>query len=81
MQVIKDQEFGGERPLYTAHDLRLENVTIHLGESSIKESGNIEAQGCRFEVNMSSGNVAASGSATATLPRAPAAACGTAATS
>ena len=43
MIVIKDKEYGGERPLYTLHDARLERVTIHLGESSIKESGNIEA--------------------------------------
>lgn len=49
MKLIKDQEFGGERPLYTLHDARLENVTIHLGESSIKESGNIEAEDCTFE--------------------------------
>ncbi len=49
MTTIKDQEFGGERPLYGAHDMRLENVTIHLGESSIKESGNIEAENCTFE--------------------------------
>ena len=49
MQHIKDKEFGGERPLYTLHDARLENVTIHLGESSIKESGNIEAERCTFE--------------------------------
>ncbi|MBR0036798.1 MAG: DUF3737 family protein [Bacteroidales bacterium] len=49
MQLIKNQEFRGERPLYTAHDLRLENVTIHLGESSIKESRNIEAENCTFE--------------------------------
>ena len=49
MQVIKDQEFGGERPLYASHDLRLERVTIHVGESSIKESSNIEAEDCRFE--------------------------------
>jgi hypothetical protein len=48
MQHIKDKEFGGERPLYTLHDARLENVTIHLGESSIKESGNIEAEHCTF---------------------------------
>lgn len=47
--LIKDQEFGGERPLYTLHDARLVNVTIHLGESSIKESGNIEAEKCTFE--------------------------------
>ena len=49
MQLIKDKEFGGERPLYKAHDVRLENVTIHLGESSIKESSNIEARNCTFE--------------------------------
>lgn len=49
MKTIKDTEFGGERPLYASHDLRLENVTIHVGESSIKESSNIEAEDCRFE--------------------------------
>ena len=49
MKVIKNEEFGGERPLYREHDLRLENVTIHLGESSIKETYNIEAERCRFE--------------------------------
>lgn len=49
MQLIKNEEFGGERPLYTLHDARLENVTIHLGESAIKESGNIEAERCTFE--------------------------------
>ena len=49
MQIIKNQEFGGERPLYASCDLRLEEVTIHVGESSIKESKNIEAEKCRFE--------------------------------
>lgn len=49
METIKNQEFGGERPLYASHDLRLENVTIHVGESSIKESSNIEAEDCTFE--------------------------------
>ncbi len=49
MKTIANQEFGGERPLYASHDLRLENVTIHVGESSIKESSNIEAEDCRFE--------------------------------
>ena len=36
MKTIKDQEFGGERPLFAQHDLRLENVTIHAGESALK---------------------------------------------
>jgi len=49
MHTIKDKEYGGERPLYASHDLRLERVTIHVGESSIKESSNIEAVDCRFE--------------------------------
>ncbi len=25
MELIKDTEFGGERPLFESHDLRLEN--------------------------------------------------------
>lgn len=49
MEIIKDSEFGGERPLYNRHGLRLENVTIHAGESSIKECSDIEATGCTFE--------------------------------
>lgn len=49
MEIIKDQEFGGERPLYNTHGLRLENVTIHVGESALKETSDIEAEGCRFE--------------------------------
>lgn len=49
MKIIKDKEFEGERPLFGSHDLRLENVTIHTGESAIKECSNIEADHCRFE--------------------------------
>ena len=49
MIVIKDKEYGGERPLYKLHDARLERVTIHIGESSIKESGNIEAYDCTVQ--------------------------------
>ena len=49
MELIKDQEFGGERPLYCRHDICLENVTIHLGESSVKECYNVEADNCTFE--------------------------------
>ncbi|MBQ4228264.1 MAG: DUF3737 family protein [Bacteroidaceae bacterium] len=49
MTLIQDKEYGGERPLYKLHDARLERVTIHLGESSIKESGNIEAYDCTFQ--------------------------------
>lgn len=49
MKIIKDEEFGGERPLFGSHGLRLENVTIHAGESAIKECSDIEAYHCRFE--------------------------------
>ena len=49
MKVIKDMEFGGERPLYCERYLRLENVVVHAGESALKETASIEAVGCRFE--------------------------------
>ena len=49
MEIIRNKEFGGERPLYCKHGLRLENVTIHVGESSIKEGSDIEAVNCTFE--------------------------------
>lgn len=51
MEVIKNKEFGGERPLFESHDLRLENVIIREGESALKECSNIEAVDCRFEGN------------------------------
>lgn len=49
MNIIKDKEYGGERPLYASRDIRLENVTIHVGESSVKESANVESVNCTFE--------------------------------
>ena len=49
MNVIENQEFGGERPLFASHDLKLVNVTIHAGESALKECSDIEAVDCRFE--------------------------------
>lgn len=51
MQIIRDKEFGGERPLFESHGLRLENVIIREGESAIKECSDIEAVNCRFEGN------------------------------
>ncbi|MDE6856947.1 MAG: DUF3737 family protein, partial [Muribaculaceae bacterium] len=51
MEIIKDKEFGGERPLFEAHDVRLENVVIREGESAIKECSDIEAINCTFEGN------------------------------
>lgn len=49
MEIIRNKEFGGERPLFGARDLRLENVTIHAGESALKCCANIVAEGCTFE--------------------------------
>lgn len=49
METIRDKEFGGERPLFGTRNLRLENVTIHAGESALKCCANIEADHCTFE--------------------------------
>lgn len=49
MKEIKNAEFGGERPLFASHGLRLENVVIHVGESALKECSDIVAVNCRFE--------------------------------
>lgn len=49
MEKIIGQEFGGERPLYCKKDLYLEKVTIHAGESALKETARIEARDCVFE--------------------------------
>lgn len=49
MELIKDQYFEGERPLYARRDgMRLENVSIGPGESSLKEGAHIEAENCEF---------------------------------
>lgn len=47
-QHIKDTSYGGERPLFASHNLRLYNVTILPGESSLKECFDIEAIHCEF---------------------------------
>lgn len=48
-RIIANTTFGGERPLFASRGLRLEGVTILAGESALKEAGDIEAVGCRFE--------------------------------
>ena len=50
MQLIENQEFGGERPLFALTDTVMKNVTIHAGESSLKHTKNVRAEVCRFEV-------------------------------
>lgn len=49
MRHIQNKEFSGERPLYSEKGLTIENVTIHAGESSLKEGRDISAINCRFE--------------------------------
>ena len=48
MEIIKNKEVGGERPLFGLHDTRLENITITDGESGIKQCQRMEAANCRF---------------------------------
>ncbi|HBJ77156.1 MAG TPA: DUF3737 domain-containing protein [Porphyromonadaceae bacterium] len=49
MKIITHAEFEGERPLFASHNVRLENVTIHEGESALKESNHIEVSHCCLE--------------------------------
>lgn len=76
--LIKDKEYWGERPLYTLHDACLENVSIHTGESAIKESGNIEAATVLSTESMYSGNAMVSAWNTACSSREHAVRSGTA---
>ena len=48
MDIIRDKQFGGERPLFGVKDVRLENIEIVDGESGIKCCNNVEADNCRF---------------------------------
>lgn len=48
MNIIKDRQFGGERPLFGIHDTKLDNITITDGESGIKMCRNIECHNSKF---------------------------------
>ena len=48
MNLIKDKEFGGERPLFGVSDTRLENIKITDGESGIKCCRNLECDNSKF---------------------------------
>lgn len=48
MEIIKDKQFGGERPLFGIHDTKLDNITITDGESGIKMCRNIECNNSKF---------------------------------
>lgn len=48
MEIIKDRQFGGERPLFGIHDTKLDNITITDGESGIKMCRNIECNNSKI---------------------------------
>lgn len=48
MKTIKDQKFGGERPLFELHDAALSNIEITDGESAIKHCSHLECHDSRF---------------------------------
>ncbi len=48
MDTIHDLTFGGERPLFGAHDVALENITITDGESGIKCCHDITCRDSKF---------------------------------
>lgn len=47
--VIADAEYEGERPLFRLQDASLQRVTVHEGESALKEGVRLLAEHCRFE--------------------------------
>lgn len=48
MEFVKDKQYGGERPLFGSHDMRLDNITIVDGESGIKCCKNLECVNSKF---------------------------------
>lgn len=48
MNRFENQQYDGERPFYNTRDIELVNVTIGVGESAIKETDNVIAEGCTF---------------------------------
>lgn len=49
MEIIKNIEYSGERPLFGQKGLYMENVIIHPGESALKRCLDLKAFHCRFE--------------------------------
>ena len=48
MDLISNEFFVGERPLFATDNIRLENVKFFPGESALKECNNVEACNCEF---------------------------------
>lgn len=49
MELIKDVEYGGERPLFATKDLDIRNVVFTPGESALKCCSNLKISDCRFQ--------------------------------
>ncbi len=47
-RTVRDRFFEGERPLFAATGLTLENVKFYPGESALKHSADITARDCEF---------------------------------
>ena len=47
-KLISNAEYGGERPLFGEHDAKLTGITIHPGESSLKQCARLEVERCEF---------------------------------
>lgn len=53
MNIIENKSFDGERALYGTHELLIKNCSFDGpadGESAVKESGNIKAEHCFFNL-------------------------------
>ncbi len=48
MELIKGKTYGGERPLFGAHDVKLDDIVITDGESGIKCCHDIECADSKF---------------------------------
>lgn len=47
-KLISNEEYGGERPLFGLCDAQLKHITIHPGESALKQCSRIVAEHCEF---------------------------------
>lgn len=48
LRIIRNTSFGGERPLFASHRLKMEQVAILPGESALKHCSHIVAENCEF---------------------------------
>lgn len=76
MKLISNTEFGGERPLFESHDLRLENVTVRAGESPLKSAATSKPSIAGSKGIILSGTSTASPSTDASSMSAPVPPCG-----